>query len=275
MGLTRAGRDDMVRELDGLATNWNDELVRIFRAYKLPDVGVPFYRGCGGSEDPLMIAVRTDDLATVERLLAAGANVNEDFAARDHDDKGGWWPDGSTPLMAAVCPPPSGTVDDKMVDLLIARGAQVDRKASLILWTVQWNKWVQLPRRGWTPLLCAAAYGRYYPVKDLVDHHADVNVHTERGLTPLHYAAALDKKGIVQVLLAARADVDAADSDGDTALHLAARGGHVDIVPLLVAAHANVNLRNTKGQTPLDVAASEDMRVALRKAGAKRAGDVP
>ncbi len=223
-----------------------------------------------GSEDPLMQAAEADDRAAAQRLLAAGEDVNTDFAGRDHDDKGGWWYDGSTPLMEAAC-----KGHDKMVDLLITKGARVDQTATVNLRTIQWGKPLHQLRKGWTPLLCAAARGQYYAVKALIDHHAGVNVQADDGFTPLHYAVAVDKTGIVKALLAAKANVDAADKTGQTPLHLAAKRGYVDVVPLLAAANANVNARNGKGQTPLDVASSEDMRDALRKVGGKRADDPP
>jgi ankyrin repeat protein len=163
---------------------------------------------------PLYYASLLGILEVVERLLAAGANVN---AA----NYGGW-----TALQAA-----SGAGHLKVVERLLAAGADVNAAAAA-------------GYRGRMALQAASEGGHLAIVERLLAAGADVNVADYYGWTALQTASGAGNLKVVERLLAAGADVNAAADDDDSgwmALQAASRGGHLEIVDRLLAAGADVN----------------------------------
>ena len=139
--------------------------------------------------------------------------------------------------------------------------------------------------RGFTALHRAAVAGKAVDIAALAAAGADVNATTHGvRLTPLHVAvwwrASL---ATVQALIAAEAAVDATDSLGLTALHRAARDRRTDpaVVTALLAAGADPNAQDSLQRTPLDYATQADVSNAaiaelLRQAGGTcRSCDAP
>jgi ankyrin repeat protein len=152
---------------------------------------------------PLHHAVSAGNVAAVEKLAAAGANVN--FVDKD----------GATPLiLAASCR--LGRADT--VRALLAAGAQLQTADT----------------EGWTALHHAADRGRTEIVELLVAQGASVNAALDTRDTPLHLAVKSKHTFTVQVLLAAGADVYTPGSNSRSALCMAAAVGHMTTIECLV-----------------------------------------
>ena len=191
---------------------------------------------------PLHAAALSANSAEVERLLAAGADVNERL-------------DGvGSPLHAALrnCGDDDPVVGGghrhlETVKSLLAAGADVRSR-------LRW---------GGTPLHDAARFGLIHVADLLISYGADVNSReASEGCTPLHLAAVNDRLRMVEYLLAKGAEMDSvAHPDprpavpgeslchrlihrdesalGMTPLQLAARAGRVAVVRRLVEAGAS------------------------------------
>lgn len=158
----------------------------------------------------LMLAIKTGETAIVDMLIKAGANVNT--IEKFHNQ---------TPLMwAAAAPKNAGA----MVKLLLARGADVKRRALYSDWPSQITSEPRAQYRpvgGLTALLYAARGGCYECVEVLIDAGADVNVPTPEGLTALMLALDNDRNDVAKVLLDRGANPQLWDWWGRTALYIA------------------------------------------------------
>ena len=187
---------------------------------------------------PLYLAALNGNAAIIEKLLKAGADANA--AATE----------GETALMTAAR---SGHVDAAKV--LIAHGASVDAR----------ENW-----RGQTALMWAAAEGHADMIRELAAHGADVNARStiqkwERqvtaeprekwlppgGLTPLYFASRQGCVECVNVLASLKADLNAADQDGITPLVNAIINGHFDVADALLKKGADPNIADSTGRTAL------------------------
>ena len=210
-------------------------------------------------------AVQADDVATLQSLIAGGADVN----AKNSD--------GDAPLHLAVT---YGYKD--MADILLTHGADADALDQLNL----------------TPLHRAAEFSCKDVAETLIAHHATVDAVNTWRVTPLHLAAWVggintggDMEGVTNIitllitnkanleaktvngstpfLLAANplfgygheeialyllkqgAKWDVQDSDGNAAIHAAARLNQTNLLKALLDRGADVNLKGQYGETPL------------------------
>jgi uncharacterized protein len=172
------------------------------------------------------IELPTDDrhtaLDVIDRLLAAGANVNAQLKLRPPfrnvpQDRlsDPMLTTGATPLLRAA---KSGDVE--VVRRLLAKGAIVDLPNSL----------------GHTPLMAAAGSGR--------------------GNNPTRGRSRSEADAVVTatLLLDAGADVNHRAADGDAAVHGAAIRGWDDVIRRLVARGAALDVTDRDGMTPVDYA---------------------
>ena len=170
----------------------------------------------GGTDSDLILAARDGHAAIVERLLAAGADVN---GVGEND-----W----NALMLAA-----REGHTAIVERLLAAGADVNAK----------------DYAGNTALILAADRGHTAIVKLLLEEGADVNAN---GSYALIDAAEGGWTDIVELLLAAPdINVNAKDEDGGTPLMAAAYEGHTATVELLLAAGADVNVKDGWNKTAL------------------------
>ena len=235
---------------------------------------------------PVYAAAMVQNLAMLDALLAAGANVNVEGSTDDYSlladvlSRGrfdcGYGPvadrlrsagaravrfteSGEAPFtpgpQVAECDPVSAEIR-ALIDAGADLGAQDER--------------------GETALHRAAAAGRVADLQALVAAGAEVNAASRGGgLRALHFAIWRQADlATVTTLLEAGADVNARDVRGGTALHWAARIRQVDpaVVEALLAAGAEVHARDNLGQTALDYAtraniANEAVAALLRAAG--------
>ena len=203
--LLAAGADTDLRNSDGLTAAQRARKRGHHDIVKIIEQAAP-----SGSE--LINAVRDNDQAEVERLLAAGALPNM------HDEN------RKTALQwAALYGYPS------IVAQLLAAGANANSQSEY----------------GWTALLSAAIWAPADVSAQLLAAGADVNLQSETGWAALILAADSGRDVVVELLLIAGADVNLQNNYGWSALMLAAYGGHADIVDSLLAAGADVNLRRT------------------------------
>ena len=156
---------------------------------------------------------------------------------------------GETPLHEAV-----KFSQKEKVELLIAKGADIEAKDSL----------------GMTPLRWAFTMGKNNEIIELLlAKGANINARLKNGQTILHEVRA---KNDAEQLIAWGADVNAKDELGQTPLFLAAFWGRREVAELLIANGAIVNAQDNMGNTPLKYAESmghKDVTDLLREHGAK------
>ena len=258
----------------------------------LEEVPREVLRGCDEASRALMKAARVGHRGIVERLLAAGLDVDAES-------------DGCTPLQEASL---SGRFD--VVDYLLTAGADVNKETEsvqstpLSLATITREREVvklllsagaevdKSDEVGNFPLLAECMRGDSELIKLLVDAGAKVDKMRDRdGVTPLMAAANQGHRKVVQLLVDAGATVDKADRDGRTALffglddhmeavqllldrgadldravnccqglgatrlHWASKVGLLGMVRSLLDAGADVNRQDFSGETPLHWAA--------------------
>ena len=174
----------------------------------------------------LVVASSEGDLAQVEALLAAKADVNV------HGYR------GLTPLMAAS---DSGRL--VVLRVLLAAGADVNAHED----------------DGGTALMLAAQEGQTDAARVLLAARADVNAKRPDGATALYLAVTNNRLETLRLLIDAHADVDVRSGrENPTPLMIAALHGYANIAQALIAAKAHVNARADDGATAL-MAASWDI----------------
>lgn len=168
----------------------------------------------------LVEAIRSNDKASVVRLLEKGASPNRLLE------------DGNNAFHIACR---KGRVS--LVKVLLDAGAKVSART----------------KDGETPLHVAATWGQCSVLKELLDHGADVTLRDDDGCAPLHYAALHSGRQTVQVLVESGANVNATNSDGTTPLMCAViwacgSDGNLTTTDYLLACHADINARNRYGK---------------------------
>ena len=227
-------------------------------------------RAADGST-PLQWAVYEGDVAEVQRLLRAGADVSiaNNYgvtpmtlaaevgstamlrllleAGADADSPN---PEGQTALMAVAR---TGNVE--AAELLLREGAAVDARE-------RWG--------GQTALMWASARRHPAMMRLLISKGADVNARStvrdyqrhvtaegrpksldSGGLTPLLYAARENCRACVDVLLDSKADINLPDPDGVSPLLVAIMNANWDLARHLIESGADVNQWDIFGETPL------------------------
>lgn len=184
--------------------------------------------GCA-STTPLIKASKEGDSLTVQKLIDAGANVNELDSS------------GYTPVMYAVW---SGKTET--VKVLINKGADVSAK----------------DKSGYTPLLWASSYGYLDIAKLLIDRGADVNARGYDGSTPYSLALQANNAELSELLknkgadITKGTDVDVKNDVDSTVLLSAVEANNIEMVKNLVESNKiNLEVKDAQGMTALAYAA--------------------
>ena len=187
---------------------------------------------------PLHEAAREGDLASVNQLLAAHANVD---ARESHNE---------TALIIAAH---KGSLP--IVTALLKAGADVHAKGN----------------SGETPLHEAVGSDNAEITKALLDAGADPNAKNRGGRAPLYEAARFGRPSVIPLLLAAGADPNM-KSDGTTPIAAAREEGKKDIIamlesakPVTPAAHKEAAASSTPASRPT----SGDALAQLKQMGIK------
>jgi ankyrin repeat protein len=218
-------------------------------------------------------AVRAEDDARIEALIAGGADVNDvDMfgtplhyaaarnafqAARQLINAGANIEAEASSSQKHAHPLHTAALTDSegVAALLIERGADIEARDS----------------EGMTPLLVAASNGNTRVGELLLRAGADPLVNDSiYHDTPLHYAAMNARIGLVKLLLARGVDINIRSGHaGETPLYYAVQAGRRQMVELLLTEGADPNIGDNTGRAPLQLAANGEMRDLLKGSGAK------
>jgi ankyrin repeat protein len=217
---------------------------------------------------PLQLAMMNSNWEIAQRLITAGADVNQ------------WDIYGQSPLHVAIENAYSGagstnlgsdrtpnSIDCKaIVKQLVERGANPNQQ--MFFRAPRERGQVSTGARGTTPFHRAAASGDADLVKYLLAHGAEINLHEANGQTASMLALSTRRGedaaiAVLRVLHDAGADVQGVarimyirQDHGGTALHFATRRGLKNAMAELVAYGADVNMKDVDGLTALDYAMS-------------------
>ena len=219
-----------------------------------------------GAETSLVVAASLGDVQSIEKLLKAGADINETLlhltasygyknatelllarganinATNDQ---------GRTPLFEAV-----RSRKKDIVELLIANGADISTDTGLHRLAVayaysDWSKEEQKQEKRRRSESIEIA-------KLLISKGVDVN-RKNHGDNALHIAAQSGHKEMAELLIEAGVNIDESNNGNQTPLHKAAFEGRDEIVNMLIQKGAKVNpvIQSTgsfNGMTPVDFA---------------------
>jgi ankyrin repeat protein len=201
-------------------------------------------------ENPLMLAIRFNNLSLVKRLIEMGSNIN----ATDVE--------GLTPITLAALYESSSQI----INLLVQAGANINNQSE---------------EGKDFPLLFAAAYNNKELIEELLKNGANVHLKNIDGETPLFRASTLyfqinlikdmEKDGltpeplpqdaaqkhaeIAKILIQHGANVNETNNENKTPLLWAVSlPGHAPIVKVLLDAGADIHHQNNKGRDALAIA---------------------
>lgn len=171
---------------------------------------------------PLVAAAYKENIQVIEKLLAAGADIN---SSSDGDP---------LPIMVAI-----NANNVNLVAYLHKKGARIN----------------SIKKGEGTPLSVAAKNGHLKIVQYLITQGADINTETRGEGTALSVAAKNGHMDVVKFLISRGAVINQ-DSPGEgTAISLAARSGNKELVQYLLDQGADINASSRGEGTPLTVTA--------------------
>lgn len=171
---------------------------------------------------PLLLATSKNHLKMVEILLKYEANINIEDSYNQ------------TPLFEAI-----KQNDVEIIDLLLAGGADIEHKN----------------REGRTALMVSAFdKSRIDAMKKILSFGANVNATDNLGKTALMHAINNNNGAMMDILLKCGAEINTQDVLGNTPLMICAKRGNREGTRVLVAMGADVFSQNKNGQTAYDIA---------------------
>ncbi|TLS27347.1 hypothetical protein PpBr36_05100 [Pyricularia pennisetigena] len=200
----------------------------------------------------------------IANLLVSQKNFDPDV-----QDDSGW-----TPLMIAV----SIKDGEKLVDLLLSKGADVNEKSEIRPPVYCPIRLTQLIYKLLTALHFAASKNNLDVARKLLDHKppASARVRDRRGQYALHRAAAVGSTPMVNLLIGqGKSPLNATDSDGQTALHHAIAEGHGDTAVALLKAGAETDKKDADGNLAIDLAPDREVRKYIEQVAEREGIDLP
>ena len=146
--------------------------------------------------------LKNNDYMAAKKYIKSGADLNEENE------------NGESVLATAI----RNHCDDDLLELLIEGGADIydfdSEGVSIFDMAITYNNMFMFNyitnsgidvnktnrKSGFTPLMCAACYGRAEIVKLLLEHGADKNTLDSRGFSALDFARKMNKKTVLQIL---------------------------------------------------------------------------
>ncbi|CAL1534795.1 unnamed protein product [Lymnaea stagnalis] len=199
-------------------------------------------------EDTAFQALRFNDLATFDRRLHEGFNINN----KHPEPKGG-------KIYTVQC---QGRMmrSLRLKEYTILHVAVIHGTIKTIEAVLSYGSDVNaLDANKFSPISTAVAVNRPDVVRLLVDRGADVNIQSASGRTPIIIAIENASLTMVQDLLDAGADPNLPDSQGTTPLFMCFKSKHshnLDVVRALIQGGSKINMANKQGATPLMMAAA-------------------
>ena len=229
-------------------------------------------RGCNGLT-PLSWAIRHGPQTTAKILIETLEDVDAEICES--------W----SPMRQAMAFYDSKRSDTTLIDLLLARGVDLNRPSTIDGWTplghaVEFEQQdmilklltrhpapadvnLRLSQTGSSPLRLALFHGLPRIARLLIEHGADVNEIFTDGATPLIEAVRRKNYDTVWILLQSEVNIDYADHSGKTALHHAVEAQDRSISWLLVTHGAGLSHRDECGCSVFDWAVErEDFSMA-------------
>jgi ankyrin repeat protein len=198
-------------------------MTSVFTRFLLFASIIMLINGCAVSgPSPLIVSIRSGDIAAVETLIEEGADVNA--MSRDWIRNQHW---KLTPLLRASI---SGNLE--IMELLIEAGADINGV----------DEW------GDTPLMAAVEFKHLGAADLLIERGADIDATKPDKTTALMIAARNGNLRFTKFLLDKGADPNIGLGSGHTALSLAAWVGNEDIVRELIE-HGAMSSRFALGRT--------------------------
>jgi ankyrin repeat protein len=252
--------DDARQELEYAISDRDLAAARMLLAHHAP------LSSASSSLEPLAVAAMRGDLAMVDLLIAAHADVDEQDFYR------------GTPLMIAAA---QGSVT--MTKHLIAAGAKIGAtnhdgyqaihdattpEILKLLLDAGADPEAAIASTGATPLVIAAGTGHVDVVRALLAKH----VHTDSGQQPALHTAIVQGEGalMVPILLAAGANPKLIDqTNGESPLHLAVKYRSLAAITALLDAGVSPDLPDKIGMTPIMLADRTAVADLLLARGAK------
>jgi uncharacterized protein len=206
----RAGEAERVEQL----VTEQPELLRASGPDGISPLMTALYFGQSAVAQLLQARVPPDGLSIHEAAATGSLPRLEQLLAADPGSVNAWSPDGFQPLGLAAFFGQAAAVD-----LLLARGAEVNTKAR--------------HRFGVTALHAALAGPAPEIARTLIGAGAEVNAAQNSGETPLHETAFRGSVELTRLLLQHGADPGAKDEQGRTAADVARERGHSEVAELL------------------------------------------
>lgn len=224
------------RGADPNVTNYDGVSPIFFASKRLRGRTVDLLRRLGARQGGMFEAVNANDLVRVQRLIAAGADVNETrqggtplhlAASKGYlgivgilvdngaDITAPGEPAGAMPLHAAAL-----SNQARVAEFLIERGAPVDA----------------LDREGRTPLIIASIHGGVETVTVLLANKSGAEVEDDiYGFTPIHWAACSGQAAVVRQLAKSGVDLQRKARDGRSPLRIAVEKRRQEVIAVLAA----------------------------------------
>ncbi|XP_030644286.1 transient receptor potential cation channel, subfamily N, member 1 [Chanos chanos] len=212
----------------------------------------------------LMVAVRENRLAVVDRLLELGANPCEKskdgrtalHIAASHSK------DDIVKLLARKIDPniPGGPKDQLPLHYAASRPAGNHAIVQTLLKLSSKEARLTPDRDGCIPLLLAVEAGNVGIVKELLGNQSEAQLRAQKsasGDSALHICCRRKDLEMAKVLVEFGANVDFQNEEGQTPLHIAACEGDEVMLKLFYQSKANPNIADKMDRSPLHVAAEK------------------